>query len=59
METEITELCEILEQPGMPGLKGKLIDNEGFPRADIDITQVQSMRGRIACLNTDLSATMK
>ena len=59
METEIIELCEILEQPGMPGLKGKLVDNEGFPRADCDLHQVQSMRGRIACLNTDLSAKMK
>ena len=59
METEIVELCEILEQPGMPGLKGKLVDSEGFPRADCDLHQVQSMRGRIACLNTDLSAKMK
>ena len=43
----------------MPGLKGALIDSEGFPRADIDIPQVRTMRGRMACLNTDLSAVMK
>ena len=43
----------------MPGIKGKLTDDEGFPRADIDIQQVMSMRGRIACLNTDVSAIMK
>ena len=59
MEAEIVELCDFLDQPGMPGLKGKLIDDEGFPRADIDLHQVSSMRGRIACLNTDLSAAMR
>ena len=43
----------------MPGLKGPLVDSEGFPRADVDLHQIRSMRGRIAVLNTDLSATMK
>ena len=52
-------LIEILEQPSMPGLKGGLIDEEGFPRADIDITYVRTMRGRIACLKTDLIAIVK
>ena len=59
MESEIVALCDILDQPGMPGIKGKLIDAEGFPIEGIDHHQVMSMRGRIACLNTDLSATMK
>ena len=59
MEAEIVELCDLLSQPGMPGLHEKLIDSEGFPRADIDLHQVQSMRGRVATLNTDLSAAMK
>ena len=40
MENEIVELCDILNQPGMPGMKGKLTDSEGFPRADIDLHQV-------------------
>jgi hypothetical protein len=31
------------------GLKGKLIDNEGFPRADVDVHQVRIHRNRIAC----------
>ena len=59
IEDEIVTLCDLLNQPGMPGMKGNLVDAEGFPRADIDLTQVQSMRGRVACLNTDLSAKMK
>ena len=59
MEEEIVALCEVLDQPGMPGVSGKLTDSEGFPRADIDIPQTIAMRGRVACLNTDLSAKMK
>ena len=58
-ETEIVALCEVLDAPGMPGMHGKLIDNEGFPIPDVDLHQVKSMRGRIAYLNTDLSGAMK
>lgn len=42
----------------MPGLKGTLCDEEGFPRADLDIPHILSMKGRISCLQTDLSDTM-
>ena len=59
MEDEIVALTECLTAPGMPGLSGNLIDSEGFPRADIDIPQVRTMRGRRAYLQTDLSAVMK
>ena len=59
IEDEIIALSECLTAPGMPGMKGNLVDSEGFPRADIDIPQVRSMRGRVACLQTDLSAVMK
>ena len=59
IEDELKALEECLNAPGMPGLKGNLVDAEGFPRADIDIPQVRTMRGRMACLNTDLSAVMK
>ncbi len=37
IEEEIFALSECLTAPGMPGLKGNLVDSEGFPRADIDI----------------------
>ena len=59
IEDEIITLSECLNAKGMPGLKGKLTDNEGFPRDDIDIPQIMSMRGRVACLQNDLTAVMK
>ena len=59
MEVEMQALTECLTAPGMPGLSGNLIDDEGFPRADIDLVQVRTMRGRLAYLNTDLSSVMK
>ena len=59
IEDEIIMLSECLVAPGMPGMKGKLVDNEGFPRSDIDIPQIRSMRGRVAYLQTDLSTCMK
>lgn len=50
MEEEILVLTESLNGPGLPGLHGNLVDSEGFPRADINIPEVRSMRGRIATL---------
>ena len=44
---------------GNPGLKGPLIDNEGFPRADVDIVECRKLRHRHACLQTDYSRLMK
>ena len=58
MEEEIAALQECLEAPGMPGMKGTLIDKDGFPRNDVDIPQIRSMRGRISILQTDLSKVM-
>ena len=54
IEDEIIFLTESLNGPNMPGLDGKLVDEEGFPRADIDIHHIRTMRGRIACLKNDL-----
>lgn len=36
--------------PGNPGVKEKLVDEEGFPRSDIDIFEVRKMRNRLACM---------
>ena len=44
---------------GNPGLKGHLVDNEGFPRADVDIIEVRKLRNRHACLQTDHTNLMK
>ncbi len=45
--------------PGKPGIKGRLVDDEGFPRDDCDILEVRKQRHRFACLQTDYSALMK
>lgn len=44
------EISEYLESPGMPGVKGSLVDNEGFPLANIDLFEVRKLRNRLACM---------
>ena len=42
MEKEIIDITEFLENmPGNPGVKGKLVDDEGFPRKDLDIFEIR------------------
>ena len=41
--------------PG-PGLKGPLVDAEGYPRADVDLYRVRTLRGRHATIRTDHKA---
>ena len=43
----------------MPGVKGRLVDDEGFPRADLDLIEIRKHRNRLACLQTDHQALMK
>lgn len=38
---------------GMPGLDGPLVDEEGFPRSDIDVHAIRDARHQLACLKTD------
>lgn len=38
-----------------PGLTDRLVDAEGFPRADIDVMQIRTLRNRFATLKTDLT----
>ena len=44
---------------GKPGLKNRLIDDEGFPRDDVDIFEARKLRNRHACLQTDHKTLMK
>jgi 26S proteasome regulatory subunit N4 len=53
MEDEMKVLIETLTAPGAPGLSGNLVDEEGFPRADINIHTIRTQRHRLACLRTD------
>lgn len=50
LEQAILSITEYLQAPGMPGLKGNLVDEEGFPRADIDLIDIRKHRNRLACL---------
>ncbi|GBG63460.1 hypothetical protein CBR_g38078 [Chara braunii] len=53
IEVEIEIITSRLCKPGGPGLKGDLIDREGFPRADIDIPAARADRHRLAVLHYD------
>ena len=44
---------------GSPGLKSSLIDNEGFPRDDVDLMEVRKLRNKHAILQTDHKNIMK
>lgn len=56
---EIEEIVDYLTQPGMPGLKGPLVDSEGFPLNNVDLYSVRQMRQRYNILNNDYSTIMK
>lgn len=60
MEKEMIMIVDLLENMnGNPGVKGSMIDDEGFPRADVDIFEVRKLRNRHACLQTDHKQLMK
>merc|ERR1711879_408271 len=59
MEAEMSSLHEYLTQDGMPGIKESLIDEQGFPRADLDIYAIRKARNRLAGLQTDHMELMK
>ncbi|XP_952421.1 uncharacterized protein TA12400 [Theileria annulata] len=55
IEIEMEALMSYLnsEECKYVGLTGPLVDNEQFPRNDIDIYEVRKARGRIMCLKND------
>ncbi|KAL7068993.1 hypothetical protein ACR3K2_05260 [Cryptosporidium serpentis] len=60
IEEEVKKLTEFLNSFGSDvGIKGSLVDSEGFPRADVDLYGIRSARNRLAILNTDYSEVMK
>ncbi|XP_075223830.1 26S proteasome non-ATPase regulatory subunit 9 [Lycorma delicatula] len=58
LETEIRMLQSVLEQNGV-GMDDPLVDNQGFPRNDIDVYRVRHARHSIICLRNDLKVVMK
>lgn len=53
MEVQIEAISSRLTAPGAPGVRGSLIDKDGFPRADIDIPAIRCDRNRLAVLHND------
>lgn len=53
IETEMNLIIARLCAPGAPGLTGNLVDPQGFPRADIDISAVRGDRQRLSMLRND------
>lgn len=59
IEKTINDCGEILLANQNIGMNGKLLDDEGFPRADIDVYAVREARHKIICLQNDLKSIMK
>jgi 26S proteasome non-ATPase regulatory subunit 9 len=58
IEKEISDWKTILDSQENVGMDGKLVDDEGFPRNDIDIVKVRTARQKIICLSNDHKAIM-
>lgn len=58
LEKDIVALSEVLKSQGV-GMDEPLVDDEGFPRADIDVYQVRHARHGIRTKTTDLKEMMK
>jgi hypothetical protein len=59
IETRIEELGQILKEQDDVGMTGNLIDNEGYPRADIDIYKIRLTRQEINCLQNDYKSLIE
>merc|ERR1712051_592093 len=59
IEKEISECKSVLDSEADVGMNGPLIDNEGYPRNDIDIVKVRTARQKIICLMNDHKEIMK
>lgn len=55
LEAEMASISQRLNGPNMPGLKGSLVDNEGFPigGGDVDLYSVRADRQRYNSLKND------
>ncbi|XP_075882003.1 26S proteasome non-ATPase regulatory subunit 9 [Nelusetta ayraudi] len=57
IEEQIKAYYDVLEDQGV-GLQGPLVDEEGFPRADVNLYQIRGARHNISCLQNDHKAIM-
>ena len=58
LEAEIKALYEVLASQNV-GMDSALVDEEGYPRADVDVYQVRHARHDIRCKENDLKSLMK
>ncbi|KAK4533065.1 hypothetical protein CCYA_CCYA15G3922 [Cyanidiococcus yangmingshanensis] len=58
IEHEIEQLMASLQATPV-GVRGSLVDEDGFPRTDCDVYQVRQHRHRLACLQSDYQIIMK
>ena len=59
IEAEITEWKSVLDSEQNIGMDGPLVDNEGYPRNDLDIPKIRMARQKIICLSNDHKEVMK
>ncbi|XP_023138146.1 26S proteasome non-ATPase regulatory subunit 9 [Amphiprion ocellaris] len=57
IEEQIKAYYEVLEDQGV-GVEGPLVDEEGYPRADVNLYQIRTARHEISCLQNDHKAIM-
>ena len=63
LEQEAELITNDLNNPGpngekAAGVQGALIDDDGFPRSDIDLYRIRTQRSRLAIINTDYHVIM-
>ncbi|XP_022052097.1 26S proteasome non-ATPase regulatory subunit 9 isoform X1 [Acanthochromis polyacanthus] len=57
IEEQIKAYYDVLEDQGV-GVEGPLVDEEGYPRADVNLYQIRTARHEISCLQNDHKAIM-
>ncbi|XP_037536305.1 26S proteasome non-ATPase regulatory subunit 9 isoform X1 [Nematolebias whitei] len=57
IEEQIQAYYDVLEDQGV-GVEGPLVDDEGYPRADVNLYQIRAARHNISCLQNDHKAIM-
>ena len=53
IETEIKQVVLQLQDKNMGGMQQSLVDQQGFPRNDVDVHATRILRNTLATLNTD------
>ncbi|TMS03528.1 26S proteasome non-ATPase regulatory subunit 9 [Larimichthys crocea] len=52
IEEQIKAYYDVLEDQGV-GVEGALVDEEGYPRSDVNLYQIRTARHNVSCLQND------